>query len=538
MISRRSTLANLSRTCCSLRSNVVSQAIKEAIGTEETVPVVVVPGLRGFLAKFTVLKGAQRELWLTFLIKLFIISAYSITNKTLILWLSSDLGFSDQAAGALIGWVWAPAMTVFTLLAGSFTDAFGLRRTFFLGVFICLIARAVMVFGTIPWLVLAGGLFPLVIGEALGTPVLIAATRRYSTTLQRSISFSIIYMVMNVGYLIAGSIYDYVRHSLGDYDYVHHSLGEYGYLSFFGLHLTTYRTLFLVSLGFEVLLFPTIYFLRRGAEATDEGVKFTAGPVRYTTGGFGKRIWLTARDSALDTVQLFKRLLGQSAFYRLLAFLLLIGFLKLIFLQMDYVFPKFGIRELGNGAPIGHLSNINYILIIVLVPIIGALTQKYSAYRMVVVGGAICAGSVFVMALPTPWFQRSAQGLIGQLIGHRYLGVQGSIHPYYMMIALYISIFSIGEAFYSPRVYEYAAAIAPKGQEASYGALSYIPFLIGKLLVGTGGWLLAAFCPAHGPRHSGTMWLIFALAASVAPIGLVALHRYIRVPEAGRQDMD
>ena len=69
-----------------------------------------------------VLKGAQRELWLTFLIKLFIISAYAITNKTLILWLSYDLGFSDQAAGALVGWVWAPAMTICTLLAGSLTD--------------------------------------------------------------------------------------------------------------------------------------------------------------------------------------------------------------------------------------------------------------------------------------------------------------------------------------------------------------------------------------------------------------------------------
>src|SRR5437762_7178055 len=197
-----------------------------------------VGGFRGFFGKFTVLRGAQRELWLTFLIKLLIISAYSITNKTLILWLSSDLGFSDQAAGALIGWVWAPAMTVFTLLAGSFTDAFGLRRTFFLGVIICLVARATMVFTTIPWLALAGGLFPLVIGEALGTPVLIAAARRYSTTQQRSISFSIIYMVMNVGYLIAGSIFDYVRHSLG----------EYGYLNLLGLHITTYRTLFLASL--------------------------------------------------------------------------------------------------------------------------------------------------------------------------------------------------------------------------------------------------------------------------------------------------
>src|SRR5205814_7717444 len=112
------------------------------------------------------------------------------------------------------------------------------------GVFICLIARAVMVFSSIPWLALAGGLFPLVIGEALGTPVLIAATRRYSTTRQRSISYSIIYMVMNVGYLIAARILDYVRQSLG----------EHGHLSLFGLHITTYRTLFLVSLGFEVLL--------------------------------------------------------------------------------------------------------------------------------------------------------------------------------------------------------------------------------------------------------------------------------------------
>jgi MFS family permease len=506
----------------------VGDAIKETFVPEENVAPVAATGFLGFLAKFTVLKGAQRELWLTFVIKLLIISAYSITNKTLILWLSSDLGFNDQYAGALVGWVWAPAMTVFTLLAGSLTDALGLRRTFFLGVFVCLVARAVMVFTTIKWLALAGGLFPLVIGEALGTPVLIAAARRYSTTRQRSISFSMIYLVMNVGYVIAALIYDYVRQTLG----------EHGHLSLLGLHITTYRTLFLVSLGFEVLLLPTIYFLRRGAEATDEGVRFTAEPLRHATAAFWERIFLTVRDTALDTVRLFKRLLSQSGFYQLLVFLLLIGFLKLIFLQMDYVFPKFGIRELGDGAPIGRLSAINYLLIILLVLPIAVLTQQFSAYRMVVVGGVICAASVFVMALPTAWFQDSANGVIGRWLGHSYLGVKGGIHPYYIMTAIYIAIFSIGEAFYSPRVYEYAAAIAPKGQEASYGALSYIPFLIGKLLVGTGGWLLAAFCPEHGPRHSGRMWLIFALAASVAPIGLIGLRRYIRVPEAGRQDMN
>src|SRR5205085_1977439 len=253
--------------------------VAEIVASEEHVPALT--GVRGFIGKFTVLRGARRDLWLTFLIKFLIYTAYSVTNKTMVLWLSKDLGFSDQAAGALVGWVWAPAMTVFTLLAGSLTDALGLRRTFFLGVTICLMARAVMVFTTVKWLALAGGLFPLVIGEALGTPVLIAAARRYSTTRQRSISFSMIYMVMNVGYLIAGTIFDYVRHSLG----------EYGYLNLLGLHITTYRTLFLASLGFEVLLFPTIYFLRRGAEATDEGIRFNAEPVRHATGALWNRIW-------------------------------------------------------------------------------------------------------------------------------------------------------------------------------------------------------------------------------------------------------
>ncbi|MEO6871650.1 MAG: hypothetical protein ABI233_05455, partial [Chthoniobacterales bacterium] len=110
-----------------------------------------VTGLGKFFSKFSVLKDAQRELWLTFVIKLLVIAAYSITNKTLVLWLSSDLGYDDQAAGVLIGWIWAPAMTVCTLLAGSVTDAIGLRRTFFFGVCVCLFARAVMVVATIKW---------------------------------------------------------------------------------------------------------------------------------------------------------------------------------------------------------------------------------------------------------------------------------------------------------------------------------------------------------------------------------------------------
>ena len=501
----------------------MSEAVKEAIVPEEPVPPIAAGGLRGFIAKFTVLKGAQRELWLTFLIKFFIYTAYSVTNKTMVLWLSKDLGFSDQASGALVGWVWAPAMTVFTLLAGSITDAIGLRRTFFLGVAICTVARSVMVVTTIPSLALACGVLPLAVGEALGTPVLLAATRRYSTTAQRSISFSIIYAIMNVGYLAAGYLFDYVR-----------QLNLH--VSLFGFEPTSYQQLFMVSLIFEIVLFPVIYFLRRGAEATDGGPVIDESSRNRGT-SFWSETGATVRKSAIDTAQLFRRLIGQSAFYRLLVFFLFIGFLKAIFLQLDYVFPKFGIRELGLNAPVGKIANINAIMIIFLAPVVGAIDTK--------VCGLSDGGNRRSYLCGRRFHHGAADGMVpngGEQRDRRMARTRLS----WMCRAICIRttsclrctliVFSIGEAFYSPRVYEYAAAIAPKGQEASYGSLAYLPFLVGKILVGTGGWLLAAFVPEHGPRRPATMWLIFALAASVAPIGLISLRRYIRVPEAGRPD--
>ena len=61
------------------------------------------------------------------------------------------------------------------------------------------------------------------------------------------------------------------------------------------------------------------------------------------------------------------------------------------------------------------------------------------------------------------------------------------------MIFLYIVFLSIGEALWSPRLYGYSAAIAPKGQEASYMSLSYLPFFVAKFFVGTlSGLLLTA----------------------------------------------
>jgi MFS family permease len=481
---------------------------------------------RSFLSKFMVLKGAAPELWLAFCLKLLNFAAFAVTNLTLKLWLSDEFGYSDREAYHYV-LAWAISITMVTLLVGSLTDAIGLRKTFFLGVFICIFARMVMVFSTAPWVAIFLGLMPLAVGEALGTPVLVAAVRKYSTTPQRSFSFSISYTVLNMGSFIAAWLFDYVRQHVG----------EHGHLELPWLHasLASYRVLFAVSLGIQFLMIPLVYLIRPGIEVTDDGIKIAPPATRPAGEKLGALILDSVRSSAVETVRLFKTLFKQQGFHKLIIFLLLVAFLKMVLMHMYYVYPTFGIRVLGDGAPVGKLWGINALVVVILTPLIGVFTQRQPAYRMVTVGGIITAASVFIMALPVGWFQPLADGSIGQWFGHNYLDLKGAVHPYYVMITIFVVIFSVGESIYSPRVYEYASAIAPKGLEASYASLSYLPFLLAKLLLlYFAGDILTRYCPETGERHPETMWLCVALVACVAPVGLIALRSLIKVHEAGR----
>ncbi len=121
-------------------------------------------GSLSLLRRFTVLFDAPRELWLLFAIKLVAVAAYGITNSTIKLWLSSDFGYSDQKALAIVAG-WSLAMTAATVFVGSLADAVGLRRTFFIGIWFCIGARAVMAFTNLKAMALLGGLVPLAVAR-------------------------------------------------------------------------------------------------------------------------------------------------------------------------------------------------------------------------------------------------------------------------------------------------------------------------------------------------------------------------------------
>src|SRR5208337_2004427 len=149
---------------------------------------------RSFIGKFTVLFGAVRELWIVFAMVLLSNLAYRMVNFTLRLWLSSDLGYSDVQSGVVV-LLWSAGLTLCIVLVGSLTDALGLRKTLLLAFALCIISRILLTFTTVKWVALGLGLPLLALGEAMGAPVTVAALRRYTTTAQRSIAFSVMYAI-------------------------------------------------------------------------------------------------------------------------------------------------------------------------------------------------------------------------------------------------------------------------------------------------------------------------------------------------------
>ncbi|MHC4127497.1 MAG: MFS transporter [Planctomycetota bacterium] len=541
------------------------------------------PGfLRNFIGEFTVMRGSPRELWLIYVTKVLEIVAYGLMSSTLILWLSSDMGFSDAAAGDTIAW-WSTVLTLITVLVGSLVDAIGIRRSFLLGFWLCLLSRAVMTAAANPWIAIPFGMLPLAAGLALMVPVMNAALKRYATTRQQTMAFALFYMLMNLGFLIAGFLFDYVRDQLG----------ELRGTTILGMEMSTYRVLFFwATVATLPGLILTHIFMRRGVEGTDdEGVL-----VRQIESPYKDRDVLTAtvlsmRDAGRNTARIFASIWREPNFYRFLVFLSLIVLVRLVFYHMHYTFPKFGIRELGPGAPIGNLWTVlNAGLIFLLTLPVAALSSKVSSYRMLTIGTIIAAVPVFFLAMPPAWFQPLADGFLGDFIGHRWLGVEGAVDPLFISVTLFVVFFSIGEAIWSPRLYQYTAAIAPKGKEGSYMALSLLPYFVAKLIVGMlSGRMLERWCPdddvlarrrlveeygadpalyegmdketvlraladkmgypydentilaqdygiweqLHGwyPRESQTLWLVVALMAICCPIGIILLRNVIRSRE-------
>ena len=192
-------------------------------------------------------------------------------------------------------------------------------------------------------------------------------------------------------------------------------------------------------------------------------------------------------------VSALKDVVTDKRFWRFIVLLVFLSIVRMMFQHMHFTWPKYVTRVEGDSFPVGTVWSLNSFLILFLAPLGTAITRKLKPFKVLLVGAFISSLSPFVLCF-------------------------GSAMPF--QIAM-VTTLTIGEALWSPRLYEYNLSIAPRGREATYVALAALPYFLAKFLVGpTSGYLLASFCPEHGVRHVAVMWAIVGMITMVGPIGI------------------
>jgi dipeptide/tripeptide permease len=495
------------------------------------------------LASRGALKGSPKELWFLYAAKVVEYSAYGGANLAFVLFLSADVGLSDQQAGSYIG-VWSMLVTIATILVGAVCDAIGIKRTLILGTLLLLFARVFMPLSdSLLWVTLLS-FVPIALGTAIVGPVLSVGIKRFTTSEGAALGFGLFYTLMNVGWAAGGLIFDGIRTALGEHAMVA--------IPLLGGEMSTYQVIFTASLVLTIPTLLLVLFMREGVERMDDGSIVVTPAAPRAEGTMWHATAVVMKKAAADTGRIFGKAVSERAFWVFIFLLAIPVPVRMVFFHFHYTFPKYGIRVLGDGVKIGNIySVLNPVLIVLLVPVIAALTKKVSSYRMMSIGTAVSAGAVFLAALPPSLYEPLMGTWLADLVFNTWLGVPvGQQTPLFFVMIVYVMVFTVGEAIWSPRLLQFTAEIAPAGREGSYIALSYLPFFAAKLVVGPlSGWLLTTYTPertfilklADEPLRvmgavspyadHGMIWLIVGGMALVSPIAFVAFAKVFHMAE-------
>ncbi len=424
---------------------------------------------------------APRELWLLYLATFFEWLGIFSLLPTLPLWLTGDFGMDDETAGWWAA-LFATMIIGFVFLVGSLADKFGIRRTLIVAFAWAALTRLGMsLAGTavsaITWLML------FTLAYATISPVLQAAIQRASNARTRAFAFSFWYVSFNLSGTLSGPlVIDLIRRAFLDRatgQLVRRTvalplLGERS--------MSAYGVIMGMGFFFAVAGLLVTLLLRPGFE---DRVDPEDGPVPVRQRAFFRALAEVA---------------GDRTFWRFVLLMLFLSLVRMMFQHMHFTWPKYVLREQGEAFPIGTIWSLNSFLILFLAPAATALTRHRKPFEVLLAGAFVSAASPFVLCL-------------------------GSSMPFQVTMIL---VLTVGEALWSPRLYEYNVSIAPRGREATYVALASLPYFLAKFLVGpTSGYLLEAFCPPSGPRHAALLWAVIGVTTMVGPVGILLGRRWM-----------
>ena len=474
------------------------------------------------------LGGSPRELYLVLFTKLIEYSAFAACILSYVLYLSYDVGLTDVGAGSYVG-AWMVAVSALMILVGAVCDVVGIKRTLLFGTVALLIGRFSLPLLDDIVLVTLFGFLPLAFGVAITGPVLLVALRRFTTAAGMSLAFGLFITLLNLGFAAGGWIFDYMRGIFGDYSSV-------AILPFVG-EMSVYQLIIAVAFGLTLPELLVIGLMRDNVEMTERGVRLVASKVAQTRSSV--REIKTAISSAVqETGRSLYRVALERRFWMFIAALGITTFIRVVSVHFLLIFPTYGIRMFGDGAPVGNLyAVLNPMIIVFLAPVFAILTARVRTYTMLLWGCTISAASVWIATLSPDLFIPLIDGGFGELVFVRWLSLPPSDwQPLYLSLVIFIAMFSVGESIWAPRVIQFTAEVAPPGKEGSYIALSYLPFFLGQLVAGPmSGLLLASYLPEGStdgyPDHY-MVWVWIGLFGALTPLAMLVFGKLFRRVEA------
>lgn len=445
------------------------------------------------LEGFQSIRGSPSELYKCFLLKFLDSFSYFSFSLVFTLFLTADFGYSDLSAGTIYG-VWGALVTLFGLLTGVIVDNLGVAASLRIGFVIQFIAKC-LIFNTTSRLTLMLAIALLSLGGCLGIPVLVIGIRRYSTEKNRGFNFGLFYVIMNFAALLSGPLVDYCTISYeSDRGEDEQRMLQEAYANGEEVQwsLTGYRLIVLLGIVTNVLACIVTISVKE-IKVCESGVS------GEDNGNDPHRVQAFEPEKA-SMHEIIKETVRSRTFWRFLLVIMVTLNVRMIFRHLDATLPKYMLREFGDDVRKGTIYSINPFLIIILVPLITAYTTDIDPLLMIHHGCYVSAASVFVLSLST------------------------SIPA----CVIFVVVLSIGEAIWSPRLYDYTCSIAKEGREGTYMALSSAPLFLAKLPVGMlSGYLLQKYCPEEGTRNSKLMWLIIGLMTASSPILLTVCWKFI-----------
>jgi len=442
------------------------------------------PSLRETIGR---LLASSRGYWLVNLVNFGDGVAYFGVLALTTLFMERNVGLSTEWATASVS-LFTGAVTVFMAVGGgTVSDRLGVRRALSLSLLIALLGRVLLTLspgagaGALVPLVAALALLVTAFGEGVLQPALYAGVKEYTEPRTAAVGYAVLYSIMNLGIVAGEALSPLVRErwasaveglSVED----HPAAGISGAFWFFA------------AVTAATLLANVLFFTRR-VEARDRLVREAPAPVAGAGG-------LLARLRALPILE---------ARFQFFIFVLLP--VRTLFAHQWLTMPHYVIRAFPPevGARWEWVNGLNPLIIVVFVPLIALVTRRRRVVDMMIVGTAVSAAATFLL-VPSPSLP---------------------------LLVAYFVVFSLGEAVWSSRFYEYVADLAPANRVGIYMGIAGIPWFLAKSVTGLySGWMLERFVPAEGTQRPGALWLAYGLFALASPLGLLLARRWLLAARA------